>query len=291
MQDWVWQYFVMCWKSCVKTEISLWTKYTIWQLLKNILKVVENYVHIRKWLSNPYIFCITMKFQFFNMIFKTSQITLKLCSACDVLKIMCEHWKIFVMQIQHLTAVEKHLASNVVGIWKMLLALEIESKNPVFRSILCIVWARMDQLLRFSLRKGFKVELEYMTSNERRKNQNERHILSSLANFHYYRNQLLIEKNHTLLTFNRCSNENASQHSAKSPTALRRRLALFQLGEKLQLTSTCSRLPGLEPLFCLAWPFSNAIRELAQNGFQNLGGFSVKEEEWTNTANRIAAGS
>jgi len=91
-----------------------------------------------------------------------------------------------------------------------------------------------------------------MASNKRRKNQNERHIPFSLANSHYYRNQLLKEKNHILLTFNRCSNENASQNSAKSPTALRRRLALFQLGEKLQLTSTCSRLPGLEPLFCLA---------------------------------------
>ena len=44
------------------------------------------------------------------MILNTSQRTIKLNSACDVLKIMWK--KIIVMKIQHLTAVEKHLASN-----------------------------------------------------------------------------------------------------------------------------------------------------------------------------------
>ena len=43
----------MCWKSCVKTEISFWSKYTTWQLLKDIWDSMNNYVHIRKWLGKP----------------------------------------------------------------------------------------------------------------------------------------------------------------------------------------------------------------------------------------------
>ena len=51
--DWVWQFFVMCWQLCVKSEISSWSKWTIWQLLKNILDAVSNYVHILMWLGKP----------------------------------------------------------------------------------------------------------------------------------------------------------------------------------------------------------------------------------------------
>ena len=46
------------------------------------------------------------------MIFNTSQIIVKLNPARDVLKIMCKNWLIIVMQLQYLTTVEKHLASN-----------------------------------------------------------------------------------------------------------------------------------------------------------------------------------
>ena len=43
--DWIWQFFVMCWKSCVRTE-SL-------ELLKPILLSVNNVMHMRKWVGNP----------------------------------------------------------------------------------------------------------------------------------------------------------------------------------------------------------------------------------------------
>ena len=46
------------------------------------------------------------------MIFNTAQITVKLNPAWDVLKIMWKNWTIIVMQLEYLTAVEKHLASN-----------------------------------------------------------------------------------------------------------------------------------------------------------------------------------
>ena len=66
--------------------------------------------------------CITIIFQFFHMIFNTSQIN-QFSLWCDV-KIMRKNWNMFVMQIQHLTAVEKYHAN------KMLLILEIGSENP-----------------------------------------------------------------------------------------------------------------------------------------------------------------
>ena len=37
----------------LKSKISFWSKYTIWQLLKNILDVINNDVHIRKGLGKP----------------------------------------------------------------------------------------------------------------------------------------------------------------------------------------------------------------------------------------------
>ena len=94
-----------------------------WQLLKNIFKVLNNTVRIENWAGNSVFttfemffniifICLIIKFQFFNMIFNTPQITGKLNPAWDVLKIMWKNWTMFVMQIQHLTAVEKHLASN-----------------------------------------------------------------------------------------------------------------------------------------------------------------------------------
>ena len=49
----VWQFIVVCRKLCVRTEILFWCKYAIWQLLKNILEVVNNDVHVRKWLGKP----------------------------------------------------------------------------------------------------------------------------------------------------------------------------------------------------------------------------------------------
>ena len=56
--------------------------------------------------------CFIVKLQFLHMIFNTSQRAIKLNPAWDVLKIVCRNWNIIVMQIQHLTAVEKHLTSN-----------------------------------------------------------------------------------------------------------------------------------------------------------------------------------
>ena len=49
--------------------------------------------------------CFIMIFLFFHMIFNTSNITVKLNPAWDVLKIMWKNWNIIVIQTQHLTAV------------------------------------------------------------------------------------------------------------------------------------------------------------------------------------------
>ena len=63
-----------------------------------------------------------------HMIFNTTQLTVKLCAptpACDVLKNIWKDWKILVMQIQHLTSVEKHLTSNETSCWRWKLTRKI----------------------------------------------------------------------------------------------------------------------------------------------------------------------
>ena len=54
------------------------------------------------------------------MIFNTSQRTVKLTPAQDVLKIRWKNWKIIVMQMQYLTAVIKQAMENVVVIINLL---------------------------------------------------------------------------------------------------------------------------------------------------------------------------
>ena len=56
--------------------------------------------------------CIINIFQFFRMIFNTSQAGLSLTVLYDVLKIMCNNWNFIVMQIYQVTAVEKQLANS-----------------------------------------------------------------------------------------------------------------------------------------------------------------------------------
>ena len=51
--DWAWKFFIMYWKSCVESEISYWSNYNIWKLMKNILEAVNNYEHIWTWLGKP----------------------------------------------------------------------------------------------------------------------------------------------------------------------------------------------------------------------------------------------
>ena len=48
--DWDWQFHVVCWKSCVGTEIVLWCQYNMKYLLKNILQAMRNVVNILNWL-------------------------------------------------------------------------------------------------------------------------------------------------------------------------------------------------------------------------------------------------
>ena len=84
---------------------------------------MKNNVYIRKWLGKPYIHHLQDVFQqlpncifAWNSVlthdFQHTQRTAKLKPALDVLKIMCKKWSIIMIKIQHLKAVEKHLASN-----------------------------------------------------------------------------------------------------------------------------------------------------------------------------------
>ena len=97
--------------------------------LPNMLIIVYWLQNVFKQLSTHFN-SISTKFQSLHMIFNTSQRTIKLSSAWDMLKIKWKNWNIIVMQTQYLTAVEKHLASNGK---KRLLALQIDdSENHVF---------------------------------------------------------------------------------------------------------------------------------------------------------------
>ena len=55
---------------------------------------------------------IIMKFQYFHMIFNTSHAGLNLTVLWGVLKIMWKYWNFMLMQIHHVTSVEKHLGGG-----------------------------------------------------------------------------------------------------------------------------------------------------------------------------------
>ena len=59
--DRVWQFFVVCWKSCGRIAMLLWCKYNTWQLLKNRLHAVNNAVYITdcRWLKSQ---CLTLHY-------------------------------------------------------------------------------------------------------------------------------------------------------------------------------------------------------------------------------------
>ena len=104
----------------------LWWKWNVRSMWNNFLHAVNSTVYIRTWFVKPCIRtpprcfstavkwwnCINIQLQFLHMIFNTQKKGQTQSSSRRVLKIVWKNWNIIVMQLQHLTVVEKHLAIN-----------------------------------------------------------------------------------------------------------------------------------------------------------------------------------